>query len=324
MKNHKKIYSAIINALDGAPLKRDELVKRAMSTLCGTGATGACEIGKRTEVRGSVGSVINEMEANGVIRLLASGGYELVPKKPAALRLESCERELLSLLENKPMAKPEIREALVERFGTKNTATTRDDGILYSLIGQVIKRLTDLHVIELNGSKYRIAPEKLARIDDINEIIELKSEFLTRLHVKGGEFFEHYIVTLLSRYLTKHGKTVTEGYVTGGTEDGGIDGIIKTTDALGFREVLMIQSKNRLVETKETDVRGFWGAVCAKQGSRGIFATTASFHPTAAKFLEGIDNCVGVDADKIFKMARECLYGIKKRDGKYFVDTNMI
>ena len=324
MKNHKKLYTKVIDVLDLSPKKRKQLVDAVCAEVCGEGAGGACEVGKFTELRGAVGAVISEMEADGVIRMRADAKYELVPTKPEAMRIESCERAMLSLLAGGPMAKPELRDALVRRFGIKKTETTRDDSILYALIGQVTKRLTDLGVIELVDSKYRIAPEKMARLDDINEMLTLKNEFLTRLHAKGGEFFEHYIITLLSKYLTKYGKTVNEGYVTGGTEDGGIDGIIKTTDVLGFREVLMIQSKNRLVETNETAVRSFWGAVCAKQGTRGIFATTASFHPAAAKFLDGIDNCVGVDADKIFKMARECLYGIKKRDGKYFVDTNVI
>lgn len=324
MKNHKKLYTAVIDVLDRAPKKRKALVDAVCAALCGEGVGGACEVGKLTELRGSVGSVISEMESDGVIRMRADARYELVPTRPEALRIESCERAMLTLLEGGPMAKPELRDALVRRFGTKKTATLKDDNILYALIGQVTKRLTDLGVIELVDSKYRIAPEKMARIDDINEMLAIKNEFLTRLHAKGGEFFEHYIITLLTKYLTKYGKTVNDSYVTGGAEDGGIDGVIKTTDVLGFREVLMIQSKNRLVETNETAVRSFWGAVCAKQGSRGIFATTASFHPSASKFLEGIDNCVGVDADAIFRMARECLYGIKKREDKYFVDTNAI
>ncbi len=324
MKNHKKIYTAIINALDRAPKSRRALIDSVLGTICGASADGACEVGKITELRGAIGAVLNEMEADKVVRLGANARYELIPAKTVALRAESCEREMIALLSVSSMSKQELRDALVLRFGTQNTPSDRDDNILYTLIGQVTKRLTELGVIELVDSKYRITPEKIARIDDINKMLALKSEFFIRLHARGGEFFEHFIITLLSKYLTKYGKTVLEGYVTGGTEDGGIDGVIKTTDVLGFRELLMIQAKNRLVETNETAVRSFWGAVCAKQGSRGIFATTAGFHPSAARFLEGIDNCVGVDADKIFKMAVECLYGIKRRGEKYSIDTNIL
>ena len=324
MKNHKKIYTSIINALYTEPKKRAEIIDAVLGSICGASTSGICEIGKITELRGAIGAVLSEMESNKVVTLRADARYELVPEKPMAMRVESCEREVISLLSDAPMTRQELKDALVIRFGTKKTPSDKDDNILYTLIGQVTKRLTDFGVIELVDSKYRITPAKIARIGDINEMLAVKSEFFIRLHAKGGEFFEHFIITLLSKHLTKYGKTVTEGYVTGGTEDGGIDGVIKTVDALGFREVLMIQAKNRLIETNETAVRSFWGAVCAKQGSRGIFATTASFHPAAAKFLAGIDNCVGVDADKIFKMAVECLYGIKRRDGKYSVDTNIL
>jgi hypothetical protein len=44
----------------------------------------------------------------------------------------------------------------------------------------------------------------------------------------------------------------------------------------------------------------------------------------AAAFLEGIDNCVGVNADKIFEMAIECGYGIIKRGKEYHVDHKML
>ena len=68
----------------------------------------------------------------------------------------------------------------------------------------------------------------------------------------------------------------------------------------------------------------FYGAVCAAQGSRGIFATTSDFHPMAKKLLESIDNCVGVNGEKIFMMAIECQYGTRRRGGKYYIDTKIL
>ena len=126
---------------------------------------------------------------------------------------------------------------------------------------------------------------------------------------------------LLEKYLVRCGKTVVESYVTGGAEDGGIDGIARTVDSLGFKETIMVQTKNRLDETSETDVRGFYGAVCAAQGSRGIFATTSDFHAMAKKLLDSIDNCVGINGDKIFSMACDTSYGIKREKGKLVLDV---
>lgn len=323
MINHKKLYTAILRVLSDGAAGREELISMATERIIGRCPKGECPIGPLTEARGAVGAVLAEMEENGVVRI-ENGVVILVSSMPVALRAESCEKEVISLLSERPRSKRDLRDALVRHFGTDKTATLRDDNILFSLIGQVTKRLLTHGIITIEAGEYKIAPEKAARIDDISEFAALKSELLTRIHSKGGEFFEHYILTLLAKHFKKHGKTVTECAVTGGSADGGIDGIIKTVDPLGFRETLMIQAKNRLELTNETTVRSFYGAVCAAQGGRGIFATTSDFHPSAARFLEGIDNCVGVNADVIFKLACECLYGVKRRDGKYVIDTKII
>ena len=86
----------------------------------------------------------------------------------------------------------------------------------------------------------------------------------------------------------------------------------------------MVQTKNKIDPTKETTVRGFYGAVCARHGSRGIFVTSSDFHPGAKAFLDGIDNCVGIDGDKLFEMARITHYGIKKNGKELSVDEKII
>ena len=86
----------------------------------------------------------------------------------------------------------------------------------------------------------------------------------------------------------------------------------------------MVQTKNRSDTVNETVARSFWGAVCAKQGSRGIFATSSDFHYSAKAFFDSIDNCVGVDGDKIFERARQTNYGIKKVGSELTVDEKII
>ena len=130
-------------------------------------------------------------------------------------------------------------------------------------------------------------------------------------------------MNLLERYLIRCGKIVNESYVTGGSADGGIDGIAKTVDSLGFKETIMVQTKNRNDIAVETDIRAFYGAVCAAQGSRGIYAITSGFHPGARAFLDSIDNCVGVDGEKIFSMAVDVSYGILREDGKLVIDRSI-
>ena len=86
----------------------------------------------------------------------------------------------------------------------------------------------------------------------------------------------------------------------------------------------MVQTKNRAEIATETDVRGFYGAVCANQGSRGIFAISSDFHPAAKKFIDSIDNCVGINGEKIFAMAIDTSYGIKRESGKLLIDRKVL
>lgn len=317
--NHKKIYRLIIDELEKGHAERSVLIDKAVDRLCNDGSCPP----DRMKLRGEVGAIITEMEDKGIISL-AKDNYVLNTSRPVALRAENCEREIVALLKEGPLTRAAIRSRLEKYFGTDKTATQKDDQTLYSLIGQVLKRLTTLGVLIQEGGRYMIAPEKAARLDDITALLSLKAEFISRLHSKGGEFFEHYIMTLLSKFIAKHGKIITECKTLGGAADGGIDGIMRTTDPLGFREVIMVQAKNRVEITSETTVRGFYGAVCAAQGSRGIFATTSDFHPSAAAFLTAIDNCVGVNGEKIFEMAIECQYGTRRRGGKYVIDTKIL
>ena len=195
---------------------------------------------------------------------------------------------------------------------------------LYTYIGQVLKSLVADGTLGFDSGKYFYAPEKAAYIKNRTEMLDLKAAFISRVHSKGGEFFELYFLNLIKKHLLASGKTVVEGYVSGGADDGGIDGVVKTEDQLGFRETIMIQTKNRTDTMNETDVRGFYGAVYAKRGTRGIFATISSFHPVAKKLIDSLDDLVGIDGDGIFKMACDTEYGIKKEGDKLVIDKEII
>ena len=320
---HKKIYKTVLDVLTDRTISHQKLIEDVIAKLYGGFHDRDGHIGEFTAIRGLVGSVISEMKSGGVIS--EEGGlYSTGAITPIAIRMESCESEILSLLSKEPKTKEQIRSYLVNVYQTKNTPSTQDDIMLFNYIGQILRKLVAEQTILLEDGKYHLCEETKANIDDINSMLKLKSAFISRIHHKGGEFFEHYIMTLLKKHQTKYGKTVTECKTTGGSADGGIDGIIKTLDPLGFKETTMIQAKNRTDLTSETMVRGFYGAVCALGGSRGIFATTSDFHPSAKIFIAGIDNCVGMNGDDIFRMACECLYGIRKRSGKLVIDNKIL
>ena len=307
-KTHKELLSS---ALLGLGLSEDEMSDNSFS-------------GKLSVMRSRVGTVITDMERKGIIARGADGIYKTSERDQVVIRIEQCEEEILDLVRKAPRTRAEIRDALTSFFGTDATPTLKDDNRLYTYIGQTLKKMTHDNLFVYDGKRYSIPPDREASIKNHAEVLSLKREFLTRIHARGGEFFEYYFLNLLTKYLTRTGKTVTEGYVTGGSDDGGIDGIIKTVDSLGFRELIMIQMKNRNVTATETDIRGFYGAVCAKQGSRGIYATVSDFHPMAQKLLDSIDNCVGVGGDKIFSMACDSSYGIKRDGDRLVIDGEII
>jgi len=325
IKDYRKIYSAILDELERHPAPRQVLIKAAIASfkLTKKELSDNSTNGRLNVLRSMCGTVINEMHNRAMISRDANFLYHKNTEKPVAIRMEQCEEEILRILRESPKTRAEIKDYLVQFFGTDNTATPTDDNKLFTFIGQILKALVNEGLIGYDGSIYKIVPARAAQVKSREEVLALKADFLALIHSKGGEFFEHYFMNLLARYLIRSGKTVTESYVTGGSADGGIDGIAKSVDSLGFKETIMVQTKNRNDVTVETDIRAFYGAVCAAQGSRGIFATTSDFHPMAKKLLESIDNCVGVNGEKIFSMAVGTSYGIKREGGKLIIDTEV-
>ncbi len=326
IKEYRKIYSSVLDSLEQGKLSRRELIFSVIDAFNLTDYERLDDSmnGRLNILRSRIGLVISDMEAKSIIAREPSGLYYKAEDREVAIRMDECEREILDILKVNAKTKYQIKDELISFFGTDTTPSARDDNKLFTYTGQILKRLISEGILDFDGSLYSIAPEKSAYIKNRREVLLLKSAFLSKLHARGGEFFEHYFMNLIAKYLAARGKSVIESHVTGGSDDGGIDGIVRTVDSLGFREIIMVQTKNRTDISSETDIRGFYGAVCAKQGSRGIFATTADFHPTAQRFLDSIDNCVGVNGDKIFSMACEVGYGIKTNGTKLMIDNEII
>lgn len=324
--NHTKIYRQIVDVLTKAPQYRAGLVNLCLDKYkLNNEEKNDSEAGSiKNQLRSDIGTTVNEMHAAGLIALDSKGRYYLVSTKPIAIRIEKCQKEIIKVLSCSPLTKSEINSKLRSVLGTDKTVTTKDDDILATYIGQLLKKMISENIISLTNGIYSLTPKVCANANNVNELLALKSEFISRIHTKGGEYFENYFMSLLKKYSEAHDKKVLECYVTGGSEDGGIDGVMKTEDSLGFREVTMVQTKNRIELTTETDVRGFYGAVCAKKGTRGIYSTTSGFHPSAENFLSPLDDCIGIDGEQVFKMAIECSYGIKKSAGKLIIDNKLL
>lgn len=168
---------------------------------------------------------------------------------------------------------------------------------------------------------------------------KLKESFLKKIRSLGGKYFEYYSVYLLERYSLRNGRRIDGLRVSGGDNDGGIDGEIEVTDRIGFRETIYIQAKNwNPIYGKEeswvigeTMLQQFIGAVAyrqAKEGKqhvRGIFVTSSYFTAGAKEMLgEMSDKFVGYDGDDLFEAAKECSFGLIQKDGEWTLDEKLL
>lgn len=168
---------------------------------------------------------------------------------------------------------------------------------------------------------------------------KLRESFLKRMRSLGGDYFEYYSVYLLERYSMKNGRRLEGMRICGGDRDGGIDGEIELTDKFGFKETIYIQAKNwdpdkgdeKLWVVGETLLQQFIGACACKQAKdgkqhcRGIFITTSRFTSEAKQILETMsDKIVGYDGADLFEAAKECEFGIVKKNGEWALDERLL
>ena len=224
--------------------------------------------------------------------------------------------------------KPEIKEEVKEKSAEKKQQEKAP-----------IKKQTESKASANSApKKTQPAPKKsIGKVLTADE--KLQAAFLNKLHRLGGDYFEYYSVYLLEKYSRMNGRRLEMLKITGGERDGGIDGEIELTDKLGFRETIYIQAKNwdpdkgdeKLWVVGETLLQQFIGAcVCrqakdGKQHCRGIFITTSRFTNEAKKILEETsDKFVGYDGADLFEAAKECSFGIVKKNGEWVLDEELL
>lgn len=250
-------------------------------------------------------------------------GYALTKEELVIVTEEQCEAQIIKMLQSKSYSKSEIYSFLDKHFGTKQTPSIKDDNMLHSIAGNVLVDLLDCGQIELNGGRYQ--KKSLPEIDVSDNIPlpedEFKEKLYKRLWTMGGKNFEGFCANVLEKYFSMTGRFVAFCDVTGGSDDGGIDIIIETVDGLGFYEKIMAQTKCRdRAHVTEKEVREFYGGLNALGGTRGLYITSTVFHQGAIKLLDSLDNCVGIDGDKLFELIKKTEYGICKTKNGYVLD----
>ena len=321
-----KIRQAVVTYLQKAgAASRSELLNGATALLGLTAKEmeDKSASGKYQTLRSYVGVAVDTLERKGDLCLFEHR-YTLTRDGLVIVKEDACEAAIKELLGQGTYAKNALFEALDRRFGADKTQTRKDDAMLHSIAGAVLGRLVKSGEVVNDGNGYSLCVQKSKPKDKPMAAAVFKKEFLARLFRMGGPFFEHFLANLLEKYFVMTGRTVTVCEVTGGSADGGVDVVVDTIDDLGFVEHVLVQAKCReRAHVTEKEVREFYGAMTAQEGSRGIYATTSVFHPGAQKLLDSLDNCVGIDGDKLFELVDRTAYGIVKSRGGYRFDETI-
>ena len=276
-------------------------------------------------VRSYIGTVLTNMISD---KTIAKKGdkYYLTKEQAVIVSEEQCKDTILSLLKKKPYTKKDLYTSLLKHFKVDETKTVDDDNALKGLAGNLLSSMVASKLIFVEDNKYSLAVKVDKKTYPKSPVAEetFKKLFLERLCDLGGLFFEKFVANLLEKYFLITGRDVLNCSVIGGSDDGGIDVKLDTIEDLGFTERIMIQAKCRKnIQVTEKEVREFYGALNAQGGTRGIFITTSTFHPCAEKLLLSIDNCVGIDGDKVFELVQKTAYGIRKNKDGYFFDETI-
>jgi len=321
----QKRKQLLVEQLETIPgLRRKQLIERCVALL---GYTEDQQRNRRvdspvTKEKSRLGMLLTALLENGDIEENEVGRLTAKNTVRALAEQDKAAAFVLNLLQDgKEWSKPQIFEAADHAFTGQN---------VHSVVGQAIAKLCREKRIRESRRGYVLSPVSEYPNTELGNILlearnggDLFECFISAIHVKGGEWFELFAVRLLSEYYRQCGKTLEEASVTGGSEDGGLDGILEVTDWLGFRERILMQMKNRYAQITPKDVREFYGAVCAEQGSRGVYVTISTFHPEAWKLIHRVDNLVGLDGKKLFEIAKLCRFGIRDHGSRLALDDDL-
>ena len=283
---------------------------------------GKNQSGRYGTARSYLGATLSELVRLGDVGR-GGRGYLLNKEEAVLIREDETERKIRASLKNRAFTRRELLRHLENIFGTKETKSTEDDDALECMVDAILVRLTEEGEVTLENNRYFLTPktpcEKCPK-----ELDDFKIAFFDLLSARGGPAFERYIAGLLEKYFLMTGKEVLFSETLGGSNDGGIDVRVDVIDSFGFVDHILIQTKCRSkMHVTEKEVREFYGALCARGGSRGMYITTSTFHIGAQNFLDSLDNVVGVDGEKIFSLALQTRYGIQQSRAGYLFDTKV-
>lgn len=279
-----------------------------------------------------IGSVISSMLSNGDLSI--DNGKIITLGNDDSILIRDAKVEIF-LKEYFLLHKDSLYFSLFEKaqiyFKTNLTQALKDDDELEKQLKDKLDYLIKTNYIKFKNGTYLFNKDHPYPNTEIGNCLNdchfngnIYERFIEAININGGEFLEKYAVDLLSTYFISTNHKLLKNNVTGGSNDGGLDGIIEIVDELGYFEKIFIQTKARnRVQVTAKEVREFYGALTAEKGTRGIFVTNSTYHPLAQEFIQKTNNLIGIDGIQLFDLALKCKYGITNKNGKLILDEKI-
>ncbi|MHC5563739.1 restriction endonuclease [Bacillus spizizenii] len=251
---------------------------------------------------------------------------------------------LLVIRDKKPYTSSYINEELTKYFMLTEEQRSRSyenskDSIFITRIRQVRYGLKKSNYIEeISQSTYQITQEGLSLINDnrneIQEEIEDMEEVKDPFEVMTEKFDDirkELAKSIIQKIKKAHWKKLEyiivellvamgygDGKITGKTNDGGIDGIIKE-DKLGLDNIYL-QAKRWDNPIGRELVQSFSGALDDMGAKKGVFITTSYFTKNAIEYAERLQSkkIVLIDGETLAKLMIDYDIGVNIKE-KFFV-----
>ena len=284
-------------AESAGPMHRREIVKGAIARMDLSEEDKAELAGWKGEGRGitkakdRAGWAISYANKGGWVNNAARGHWEITPEGRA-------------LLAEHPGGIPEVvflelvaRAREAQRARRKQRQTEAEAAAESAADGALGEELSPEEQIHAAYARLR---------EDIGSVL------LSNLRAAEPAFLEKTVVELLGAM--GYGADDDALEVTGGSGDGGIDGVVRL-DKLGLEHVY-VQAKRHSAENKvqRKDIQAFFGALSYRGASKGVFITTGYFASGALEFADRREGIVLIDGDRLAELMIDHGIGVERRE----------
>ena len=157
-----------------------------------------------------------------------------------------------------------------------------------------------------------LSPEEAIRAAYTSLREDIGAVLLSNLRAAEPAFLERTVVELLGAM--GYGADDDALEVTGGSGDGGIDGIVRL-DKLGL-EHIYVQAKRHDPANKvqRKDIQAFFGALTDRNATKGLLITTGGFSSGAREFAKRREGIVLIDGDQLAELMIDHGVGVERGD----------